>query len=62
MGTSVSGVAMTLLNLNMHEYNFRRIGDAEARQAEAALEWRDTIEQLSMVPDLTEFRPEGDSR
>ena len=53
---------LRLLNLNMYEYNFRWIGDADARQAEAALEWRDTIEQLSMVPDLTEFRSEGDSR
>ena len=35
---------------------------AKARQAEAALEWRDTIRQLSVVPDLTQFRPEGDSR
>jgi len=53
---------LRLLNLNMHEYKFRRIGDAEAMQAEAALEWRGTIGRLSVVPDLTEFRSEGDSR
>ena len=34
---------LRLQNLNMHEYNFRRVGGAKARQAEAALEWRDTI-------------------
>ena len=53
---------LRLLNLQDYECNFRRIGGAAARQAEAALEWWDTIGRLSVVPDLTEFRSEGDSR